>query len=210
MTINNFIAYFSILVIATITPGPSMLLAVSHGANYGIKKTFSSCLGNLVGNLLMAVLSIAGLGAILIVSGVFFNIIKWIGVLYLIYIGIKLFLEPVDKNKSEKVNSFKQKKSLTKLFIDGFIVAVGNPKGILFFTALFPQFTNIKYISVSDMLIIFISLGIVAYGCYMSYAIFGSRINKLLHRYTFRKIYNRITGSIFTGTGLALAFTKNK
>jgi threonine/homoserine/homoserine lactone efflux protein len=210
MSFNQFIAYFSILIIATITPGPSMLLAVSHGANYGIKKTFSSCLGNLIGNLLMAFLSIAGLGAILIVSGLVFNIIKWIGVLYLIFIGIKIFLEPVIRNESEKITSMETKKSVTKLFIDGFIVAVGNPKGILFFTALFPQFTNIKSISVSDLSIIFVSLGIVAYGCYMLYAVFGSRINKLLHLYTFRKIYNRVTGSIFIGTGLALAFTKNK
>lgn len=209
MSVSAFIAYFSILFFATIIPGPSMLLALNHGANHGFAKTIYSGLGNLIGNLLMALLSILGLGVLLLSSGIVFSIIKWVGVIYLIYIGLRLIAEPV--NNEELANSIAKptpEKSMYRLFIDGFVVAVGNPKGILFFTALFPQFIDVNDASIRRFMIIFITLGFVAFGCYMLYAIFGVRLNRLFRLKPFRKIYNRITGSLFIGIGLAMAFSK--
>ncbi len=209
MSINGFVAYFSILFLATIVPGPNMLLALNHGANHGLSKTIYSGLGNLTGNLLMALLSILGLGVLLLTSEIIFNVIKWIGIIYLIYIGLKLILEPVNTEKPANIEiKSTNVKTHSRLFIDGFIIAVGNPKGILFFTALFPQFINVNDTSINEFLIVFITLGIVAFGCYMLYAIFGVRINRLFHLKSFRKIYNRITGSIFIGIGLIIAFSK--
>jgi threonine/homoserine/homoserine lactone efflux protein len=208
MTWQYYLAYLSILLIATISPGPSMLLAINHGACHGIKKTIFSGLGNSLGNLIMALVSIAGLGALLLASGILFNIIKWIGILYLIYIGTKLIFEPVKTDASEKNNFSQSSKTLQRLFIDGFVIAIGNPKGILFFTALFPQFINIETTTRWSFGIVFITLRIIAFSCFMLYASLGSRINKLLHLYSFRKMYNRVSGSIFIGTGLAIAFTK--
>lgn len=208
MTFDSFLAYFLILFIATITPGPNMLLAINHGVNYGLAKTIYSCLGNLSGNLLMALVSILGLGAILITSGLIFNIIKWIGIIYLVFIGLKLFFDP---SRSElHCNNFQLSKTKKKysLFLDGFLIAIGNPKGILFFTALFPQFINAKHATIKIFLLIFITLGIVAFGCYMLYAISGVRLNQLFKSYSTRKLFNRITGSVLIGTGLTIAFSK--
>jgi homoserine/homoserine lactone efflux protein len=209
MTFDYFIAYFLILFIATVIPGPSMLLAINHGVNHGILRTIYTGLGNLIGNLLMALISIIGLGAILITSGIVFNIIKWIGIIYLIFIGLKLIFEPIKtdnhSNNGDKPTSYKRR---YRLFLDGFIIAIGNPKGILFFTALFPQFINVKYSSISGLIIIFITLGVVAFGCFMIYAIFGAKLNRLFHMRSFRKLFNRITGSILIGTGLTIALSK--
>jgi homoserine/homoserine lactone efflux protein len=209
MTFDYFIAYFIILLIATITPGPNMLLAINHGVNHGFVRTIYSGLGNLVGNLLMALVSILGLGAVLAASGLIFNIIKWIGVIYLVFVGLVIVFEPI---KTEITNDndgkFRSYKSKRRLFLDGFVIALGNPKGILFFTALFPQFINVKHATISGFMIVFITLGIVAFGCYMLYAIFGVRLNGLFQLHSFRKIFNRITGSILIGTGLAIAFSR--
>jgi threonine/homoserine/homoserine lactone efflux protein len=209
MTFDYFLAYFLILFIATITPGPNMLLAINHGINHGILRTIYSALGNLIGNLLMALVSILGLGAVLLASGIVFNIIKWIGIIYLIFIGLKLIFEPVKRdisNDNDDKPAYNKRK--VRLFLDGFIIAIGNPKGILFFTALFPQFINVKYATLSGFMIVFITLGIVAFGCYMLYAIFGARLNRLFRLHSFRQLFNRITGSILIGTGLAIAFSK--
>lgn len=206
MTLQYFLAYFLILFIATITPGPSMLLAINHGVNYGLFRTIYSCSGNLLGNLLMAIASILGLGAVLIASGVVFNIIRWVGIIYLVYIGIKLISEPVKAGQIS--NNSNISKSRYRLFIDGFLVAIGNPKGILFFTSLFPQFINIEHAKTNEFALILSTLGIVAFGCYMLYAIFGVKLNKLFQLYSFRKLFNRITGSIFICTGLTLAVSK--
>lgn len=209
MTFEYFRAYFIVLFIATIIPGPNSLLAINHGANHGIGRTIYSGLGNLVGNLLMALVSIVGLGAVLVASGIVFTVIKWIGIVYLIYVGVKLIIEPVTTDKStDDKDKLSIAKGRFKLFIDGFIIAVGNPKGILFFTALFPQFITMKSATVAGFLIIFITLGVVAFGCYMLYAIFGVKMNRLFQLKSFRKGFNRITGSIFIGTGVVLAFSK--
>ena len=208
MTFDYFLAYFLIVFIATITPGPSMLFALNHGVNHGLARTMYSCFGNLVGNLLMALVSILGLGAVLIASGLVFNVIKWIGILYLIFIGLKLLFAPIQTDISDDHDKPCLSKKGYRLFIDGFIIAIGNPKGILFFTALFPQFINVRHATMSVFMIVFITLGIVAFGCYMLYAVFGVRLNRLFKQYSFRKMFNRVTGSILIGTGLAIAFSK--
>jgi homoserine/homoserine lactone efflux protein len=210
MTYSYFITYFVILFVATITPGPSMLLAMNHGVNHGMGRTVYSGLGNLVGNLLMALVSMLGLGAVLAASGVVFNVIKWLGIGYLAFIGIKLMMEPITEGgKASDENGRRtggQRK--TRLFVDGLIIALGNPKGILFFTALFPQFIHAKEASVGAFLVILVTLGIVAFGCYMLYAFFGERLRSLFRLVSFRKAFNRVTGSLFVGSGIALAFSK--
>ena len=208
MTLSSFTAYFLIMFVATITPGPSMLLAVSHGVNHGMLKTTYSGLGNLAGNLIMALLSVLGLGAILLASGLVFNIIKWTGILYLIFIGLKLIFEPVKPSQPDALAETKLLKSKSRLFIDGFLIAIGNPKGILFFTALFPQFIQFGQATLFDYTVVFTSLALVAFGCYMLYAFFGMRINKLQSLYGLKKLFNRVTGLIFVGTGLALALSR--
>ena len=206
MSLHCFSAYFIILFIATITPGPSMLLAINHGVNHGFFRTIYSCTGNILGNLLMALASIVGLGAVLTASGVVFNIIRWIGIIYLIFIGIKLMVEPVKAVRAG--NGRHVFKNNHRLFIDGFLVAIGNPKGILFFTALFPQFINVGNAKTVEFAVLLLTLCIVASGCYMLYAIFGVKLNGLFQLYSFRKLFNRITGSIFIGTGLTLAVSR--
>lgn len=210
MTLDYFIAYFAILFVATITPGPNMLLAVNHGVNHGLARTIYSGLGNLAGNLLMALVSVLGLGAVLAASGVVFNIIKWMGALYLVYIGVTLIFErdSIRDSHAEQVSRIKSPKNRSRLFLDGFLIAVGNPKGILFFTALFPQFIHVHQASLSTFMIVFITLGIVAFGCYMIYALFGVKLNRLFLMPSFRKLFNRISGSVLIGTGLAVAFSR--
>ncbi len=210
MTLNYFFAYLSLIVLATIIPGPNMLLALNHGANYGIKKTLYSGLGNLVGNLLMAMISILGLGIILLKSGILFNIIKWMGVLYLIYLGLKMIIQPVETDDGNSVH-VKQKaaKKRWRLFFDGFFTAVSNPKAIVFFTALFPQFIHMNSFSWSEFVIVFLTMGVVVFGCYVIYGLFGLKLNKLFHLKSFRKIFNRITGSLMIGIGLTIALSKS-
>ncbi len=209
MPFNSFITYLLILFIATISPGPSMLLALNHGVNHGIGRSFYSCIGNVTGNLLMALASITGLGIVLATSGMVFNCIKWLGILYLVVLGLKMIFGSVGGDTIDTYNSNRQNsKKGCRLFLDGFIIAIGNPKGILFFTALFPQFIDVKNSSTGGFLIIFITLAIVAFGCYMLYAIFGVKLNRLFRLQSFRKTFNRVTGSVLIGAGVMMAFSK--
>jgi len=209
MTFDSFAEYFVVVFIATISPGPSMLLALNHGVNHGVMRSIYSAIGNVLGNLLMALVSIAGLGVILAASGRLFNCIKWLGACYLILVGIKTVFSS-DKNaaRENEPGSRQYRKSGSLLFLDGFLIAIGNPKGILFFTALFPQFIDARASSIGRFLAVFITLGLIAFGCYMLYAGFGVKLNRLFRRQAFRKAFNRITGSLLIGTCLTIAFSK--
>lgn len=208
MSISFFTAYFLILFSATILPGPSMLLAINHGVNHGFVRTMYSGMGNLFGNLLMALVSVMGLGALLLASGLLFNVVKWIGIIYLVYAGVRLLIDPVNNGEAQVHASANRDRSTRRLFIDGFVIAIGNPKGILFFTALFPQFIHVESATLSEFSIIFVTLGLVAFGCYMLYALFGAKLSRIFRMKRVRKLANQITGSIFIGSGLALALSR--
>ena len=204
----NFICIYSMTVfVASIIPGPSMLLALTHGMQYGAKKTIASALGNVTITLVQASISIAGLGTILVASETIFHFIKWAGAAYLIYIGIsilcsnKMSISENDWGQKPKLNS------LRKMYLQATLVTAGNPKAIIFFTAIFPQFIdpNSAFLYQS-----FILLGIgafIAFCCFMIYGICGQKVVSLFSKARAGKYLKRIIGGTFIGAGVGLALS---
>ena len=205
MSFEFFIIYSTTVFVASIIPGPSMLLALTHGMKYGAKRTTASALGNISVTLLQAAISIAGLGAILVASEELFNIIKWAGAAYLVYMGISIWRSP-KISVSEKSNSnLPSKVSLRKMYLQAAFVTAGNPKAIVFFTAVFPQFIdpNIAFIPQCGMLLG--TGGLIAFCCFMAYAIGGQNIVRYFSEASFGKYINRVIGGTFIGAGIGLA-----
>jgi threonine/homoserine/homoserine lactone efflux protein len=207
MSLNFVLLYATTVFVASIIPGPSMLLALSHGMQFGAKRSIASAMGNLAITIIQALISIAGLGTILIASETAFQVLKLAGAAYLIFIGISIFVSP---NMSFAPNNQKQKpgkNSLKKMFSQAAIVTAGNPKAIVFFTAIFPQFINphAAYLPQSCLLL---SIGsIIAFSCFMLYAISGQKIVSLFSRASVGKYINRIIGGSFIGAGVGLAIS---
>lgn len=129
--------------VAVYTPGPAVMLAIHNGVNYGWQRSLLSSLGNISGLLLLSTASGLGLGALLLSSVLLFTVLKVVGAGYLIYLGIKqwrqakksaLAIDAIDLSVKE-AGSF-------ELYREGILLALTNPKAILFITALFPQFIN--------------------------------------------------------------------
>lgn len=205
MTLNFIFLYSLTVFIASILPGPSMLLALTHGMQYGAKKTIASAIGNVTVTLLQASVSIAGLGTILVASERIFYLIKWAGAAYLIYIGLCIFcssnliVPKHDSGQPEKLNT------LRKMFLQAALVTAGNPKAIVFFTAIFPQFIdpNSAYLFQSCILL---GLGaVIAFGCFMVYAISGQKMVSLFSKASIGKYLNKIIGGTFIGAGIGVA-----
>ena len=205
MSFNFLLLYLMTVFIASILPGPSMLLALTHGMNYGAKRTIASAMGNVTVTLIQASISIAGLGTILIASETIFHIIKWAGAVYLVYIGISIFLSPKMSMSPNGYNNSTNWLSLKKMYLQAVFVTAGNPKAIVFFTAVFPQFidSNAGYLIQSCMLLG--TCAFVAFGCFMIYAIGGQKIVSLFSKATVGKYVNRIIGGTFIGAGIGLA-----
>ena len=137
MELGTWLAYVATVTILVITPGPSVLLATANSMKYGANKAIGTILGDLSANLCQIILASIGLASIVISSGELFQLIKWCGVAYLIYMGIMKIISKQEIHiNSEKTNS----RSFSKLYAEGFLMSAANPKAIIFFAALFPLF----------------------------------------------------------------------
>lgn len=204
--LDFWILYTITVFVASIIPGPSMLLALAHGIKYGAKVSIATALGNTVASVIQASIAVAGLGVILTTSTTLFMIIKYIGAIYLIYLGIKLFKTPFHINNENE--GLKEKVNLKKLFTEAFIVAASNPKALIFFTALFPQFITQSQNSMVHYTLLVSILGIIAFTCMMIYSLSSYFIKDLFNKTSLSKYFGKIVGSIFIGLGTALALSR--
>ena len=202
----NFVLLFSMTVfVASIIPGPSMLLALTHGMQYGAKRTIASAMGNVTVTLIQASVSIAGLGTILIASETTFQLIKWAGAAYLIYMGISMLCSSSMSLSPSELDHTNKRNSLRRMYLQAAFVTAGNPKAIVFFTAVFPQFIDPNAAYLSQFCILISICAFIAFNCFMIYAIGGQKIVSLFSKATIGKCIKRVIGSTFIGVGIGLA-----
>ena len=208
MPLNFILLFSSTVFLASIIPGPSMLLALTHGIHYGAKRTMASAIGNVTVTIVQAFVSIAGLGTILIASETAFQLIKWLGAAYLIYMGVSMLCSSKISLDSSEFKQGAKQRSLKKMYIQAVFVTAGNPKAIVFFTAVFPQFIdpNANYLSQCGVLISICAF--MAFNCFMIYAICGQKIVSIFSITSTGKIIKRIIGGSFIGAGIGLAASK--
>ena len=195
--------------IASILPGPSMLLALTHGMQFGAKRTIASAMGNLTVTLIQAFISIAGLGTILIASEAAFQFIKFAGAAYLVYMGVAILLSPKMSIVPQNTKQFQKEVSLHKMYLQAAFVTAGNPKAIVFFTAIFPQFINPNATYLPQFFSLMSMGSLIAFSCFMLYAISGQKMVSLFSKDIIGKYINRVIGGTFIGVGIGLA-TGNK
>lgn len=204
MSLNFMLLYITTVFIASIIPGPSMLLALTNGMRYGARRTIASAMGNVTVTLVQAFISIAGLGTLLLASEAAFQIVKMAGAAYLIYMGITILFTA--KSSVAPVNSQSQEVfSLRKMYLQAALVTAGNPKAIVFFTAIFPQFINPEAAYLPQFCLLMSVGSFIAFSCFMLYAISGQKIVFLFSKATVGRYINRIIGATFIGAGLGLA-----
>jgi homoserine/homoserine lactone efflux protein len=206
MSIHFMLIYAATILIATIIPGPSMLLALTHGMRHGARRTVATALGNLTVTLLQAAVSIAGLGAVLLASETVFQIVKFAGAVYLVYLGITLLRSSTMHFAPVENQIVSQQASPFKLFRQGVMVTAGNPKAIVFFTAVFPQFIQSRSSFIAQFCLLMGIGALIAFGCFMLYALAGQKIVHRLRTFRAGRYVNRVAGGVFILAALGLAF----
>lgn len=137
MDLSSYSLYFSISLLASISIGPSVILAASNGINFGRKKALAGVLGHVSAVMILALISASGLGLILMASDLAFTVIKYTGAAYLVYIGIAIWRSKGKWSFADKDAQPPQKRALYK---QSLLLGLSNPKALVFFSALFPQF----------------------------------------------------------------------
>lgn len=206
MSYDTLILYCIVSFFYIISPGPAIFLAIYNGIVNGFRVVVSSALGNIIGLMVLSTLSISGIGAILLASKTLFMFVKILGAGYLIYLGVKQILAAKKSCFDIKDNFTDSARSLFSFFKEGFVVAVTNPKPIVFFAALFPQFLETGRWLVGQFAIMTLIFMLFSLASLSTYGYLAGRAKGFLSTTNNIKWFHRISGGIFVGMGSSLLF----
>lgn len=206
--IINFGAFLIAGILLNLTPGSDTLYILGRSISQGKKAGLLSALGISTGALVHTIFAALGLSIILAQSATAFNIVKYLGALYLIYLGIKAMTA---KSSNEfKLEEGSELKNNRKIYLSGILTNVLNPKVALFFLAFLPQFINPNYTN-STVSFIVLGLTFVATGTMwgLILALFSAKLSsKIKQNYKIKTWLDRFTGIVFVFLGIKLALLK--
>jgi homoserine/homoserine lactone efflux protein len=199
MAFDTWLLFLFTSIGISLTPGPNGLLALTHGALHGGRKTLFTIAGGLIGFVLVIALCMFGIGALVRSSVTWLVVLKWVGGLYLAWLGVKLWRSPpvAADLPSERATS-----SAHALFRAGFLTAATNPKCLLFFSALLPQFIDAERSLPVQFGIVATTYAITEFVTEYAIASAAARVRPWLARAGRR--FNQVCGGIFVAVGLAL------
>lgn len=217
MPLQTWLLYALAVLVLTVTPGPTVLMCVTNGVNHGARRAFFSAIGSITAAVGIMACSALGVGAVLAASGELFNVIKWFGVGYLLYIGISTlrstassFELPAGEAEAlrDMPKTIRHQTSRLSLYVKGLLVGISNPKALLFFTAFFPQFINPAAPQLPQFLILMVTFVCFELFWLMIYAGFAARLAPWLRVQGRAKVFNRVSGATFIAASALLATVK--
>ena len=205
MSLEVWIPFALASTLILIIPGPTIILVISQTVAHGRRSVVPLVAGVFLGDFTAMTLSLLGLGAVLSASAALFNIFKWIGAIYLVYLGIKLWrLDP--KNNSIKYNA--KNSSARSLLKSSFFVTALNPKSIAFFVAFLPQFIDPLKPAFFQLTLLGGTFLLLATINAALYAFFAGQLSEHMRKRNIRKLFNRCGGSALIGAGIFAAAMK--
>lgn len=203
MEISVLLVYVVVAFFYVTSPGPAIILAIINGLRANMKTVMISSFANILGLFILSSASILGLGVLLSTSAVLFMIVKIIGAMYLVYLGLKFLRNKSSLNVNE-FDSKKQERSNKSYFFEAFFLAVTNPKPILFFTAIFPQFLDLKSSVIPQFFIMTFIFLFISFFSLCTYGYLAKKSKQHLANKTVMNWFHKITGGIFITMGVGL------
>ena len=207
MAIEHFWVFALAALLLNLTPGNDMLYVAARSTSQGIKAGIISSLGIMAGCMVHILAAVIGLSAIIAQSALAFNIIKYVGAAYLVYLGIRSI---ISRKKTFDVKNKMQQQSYTRIFWQGVITNVLNPKVALFFLAFLPQFINVES-KHTALQILFLGTWFNVGGTLVNILVailFGKIGTWLSHSPRFIQWQERITGAMLIALGIKVALSK--
>ncbi len=205
MSFATWIAFVIAGSLIAISPGSGAVLSMSHGLAYGLKKASATVLGLQFGLILVLVIAGAGVGSLLLASSLAFTIVKTIGALYLIYLGIgqwRARVEPVADAVS--TTGLPAHPSFGKRVMTGFLTNATNPKGIIFMVAVLPQFISKDAPLLPQLAILGVTMVTIDSIVMHGYAALASSMQRFFRDARAVRIQNRVFGAVLVLMGSLL------
>ncbi|MDG4575990.1 MAG: LysE family translocator [Defluviicoccus sp.] len=205
MTAETWLLFVAASALVLAIPGPTVLLVVSHALAGGAASGWRTVPGVALGDAVAITVSILGLGALLATSAALFTLLKWLGALYLVVLGIRLWRSSATDAREAPVARDRADRSATW---QAFTVTVLNPKSIAFFIAFLPQFVAADAPAWPQLVILALTFVTLATLNATLYALVAGTFRARLRRLTTRRAGNRIGGAVLIGAGIVSAATQ--
>ena len=198
----NYFLFLQIIIFLFITPGTPRIVIISYSMNYGVQKCIWTALGDITANLIQATLVIFVLGSFFSDNPNFLSILKWIGVIYLLYLAYDVYKTAPKNINSDVISS----KSFFSFFRDGFLVAGTSPKAWLFFPLIFPQFIDFNSNYVVQFFILITTYVVLDFLSLIGYALLAQKLITWIK--TNPKTINTISASVLVLIALIIIISQ--
>lgn len=206
MSLELWLAFVAAYTVLSVIPGPSVLMVTSLALTRGTSAALFCILGDLLGGVVLMVLSVFGLAAVLLASATLFQIVKWAGVIYLAYLGYRQIVE-ARRQPSSSVASVPDRSAWSSLRT-GFLTGVLNPKAIIFYAAFVSQFINPAENLALQFFVLLTTSTLVVGLVLTCYAIAAARLRKMFESARAKRVFGYAGGSFMLGSSALIAATR--
>lgn len=200
MSFEQYLAFLFASTLFLLVPGPTIILVVSKASSHGKRAALPLATGVVLGDAVAMCCSLLGLGAVLATSALLFNILKWVGACYLVYLGIRMWRK--DESKSPRQHPVGKQSSLMRT---AFIVTVLNPKSIAFYLAFLPQFIRPEGSLFWQLLLLGGSFLALAWCNALAYGLLAGRLLNTARQGLRGRLLHRLGGGALIGAGILTA-----
>ncbi|MER9327556.1 LysE family translocator [Mesorhizobium sp. M0488] len=201
MTLTAFLAYCAAITLAAATPGPAMFAVITNGVSRGFLRAFMAGVGVAAGDAVLVTLALLGLVALAQTFEWIFLLLKYAGAAYLIFLGVRMWRAAATQPNDPQA----PQSGLSRSFLLGASIALGNPKAILFHASIMPLILNLDTMTFADgllVVLVVISVNILTMGIYAALA---GRASSWFRTPRRMRLMNRFAGSAMIGTGALIA-----
>lgn len=202
MELSVWITYFIATIILSVSPGPGVFSSISSGLHHGFRLGLWNSVGMQAANMIVVGIVSLGLGAMMLASETLFTLVKWLGVAYLIYLGVVTWRAPAQGFHDD---SDDDAQTARDVFMRGFFVNLTNPKGIIFFAAILPQFIDVARAQMPQYAILAGTTFAVDLVVMWGYTALAAKVLRLMRDPAHLRWVNRGLGGAFVTAGVALA-----
>ena len=196
----NYFLFLQIILFMFITPGTPRIVIISYSMNYGIKKCVWTALGDVTANIIQATLVIFVIGSFISDNLKLLNTIKWIGIIYILYLAYDIY-----KSRPKSINSDKKsEKTFLSFYKDGFLVAGTSPKAWMFFPFIFPQFIDFNSNYIAQFIILITTYVLLDFLSLVGYAVLANKM--IMWVKAKAKVINTISACVLIVIALIIAF----
>ena len=204
MTISNWLLFCGVALLTTFTPGPAVLLAIANSVALGPRRALVCSLGNALGLCIVSAVALAGMGIVLATSASAFTALKFAGAGNLIYLGVRQWRRRDDNAFAAADGASRPARTHARLFAQGVTIALTNPKAILFFSALFPQFLVEDAPLGGQFVVLTLTFAACALISHAFYALLAHTLRAQFADARRARAFNRVSAGIFVLLGVGL------